>query len=115
MKKFLVLQIILSEEEHKEINAKGWESEIGSEYLKATHGKSGVSRFHKKVAFVYGESLDVCYAKTQHIESDWTENTDVKAFAPARSSSVGDIFQLLDEDDSVKESYVVDHFGFEKI
>jgi hypothetical protein len=49
----------------------------------------------EQVALVLTESIDHAYRQTNHIESAWQTNTDVKALkGRARSSSVGDVFVL---------------------
>jgi len=59
------------------------------------------------------EALEIAWSKTNHIESPWQENQGVHATAAAkeraRSSSVGDIFQV-DND-----LYIVEPCGFDRI
>ncbi|CAN7769917.1 hypothetical protein LJR290_007470 [Variovorax sp. LjRoot290] len=63
------------------------------------------------VAEVEGEDLDRAFSATNHIDSDWSTNRDVKVMTrnPRRSTSVGDLVVR----DGV--TYVVDKFGFSKI
>ena len=43
------------------------------------------------VASVEAENLDQAYAKTQHIDQQWWQNTGVELLAESRSTSIGDI------------------------
>ena len=71
-----------------------------------------VSELHVHVATITKEmSLDDVFDFTQHINFDWTSKDDVVALIDnqrIRSSSVGDIFQIGDE------NFKVEMFGFKK-
>lgn len=66
---------------------------------------------YKRIAAVASSDLDVAWEKTNHIDSDWTENREVRLLDknPQRSSMVGDVF--------VKdgEAFMVMHVGFKPL
>jgi hypothetical protein len=63
-------------------------------------------------------ALDVAYMKTQHLEGDWRDQLGflmvLSKSAGVRSTSVGDILQVLFEDGR-EELWVVDSVGFRKM
>lgn len=64
------------------------------------------------IAYVDTNSLDDCFMLTNHITHNWTLNPKVTMATEAkvRSSSVGDMFELVDDG-----YYVVDSTGFKRI
>nr|WP_298655906.1 hypothetical protein [uncultured Flavobacterium sp.] len=67
---------------------------------------------YKKVASVNVSSLEDAYAKSQNIESTWTEHPDVITnLTECRSTSVGDIIYNTEE----SQGYMVMNIGFEKV
>jgi hypothetical protein len=48
---------------------------------------------YQEVAQVEAESLEEVYFKTQHLETTWWHNREVKALQISRTTSVGDVIQ----------------------
>lgn len=54
--------------------------------------------FYRLAGSVVGSDLEAAFHLTNHIDQSWTENKGVNATAgPQRSSSVGDLFEVVDD------------------
>jgi hypothetical protein len=118
-----VFHNVLTREERTRLNGPngGWDSEPRfSRYANVTcfgNAESALAAWeagdYTHVADVYCESKEHAYRQTNHIESDWQDNSDVIATDAARdgakSTSVGDVLVMENGD-----RYVVASFGFEK-
>lgn len=63
------------------------------------------------------KALEEAYIASNHIHGDWRENDfwQVLHVSQARSTSVGDMFKIVDEDSTVIEAFEVASVGFEKV
>jgi hypothetical protein len=118
-----VFHNVLTKEERTRLNGPngGWDSEPRfSRYADVTCFGSAEAALaaweagdYTHVADVYCEGKEWAYRQTNHIESNWQDNSDVMATDAARdgakSTSVGDVLVMENGD-----RYVVASFGFEK-
>jgi len=68
----------------------------------------------KRVARVDADTLSKVYELTNHVDTDWNENSEVTMLVErARSTSIGDLIAKV-TDDAI-DFFMVGNYGFEEI
>ena len=120
----IVWYLELTNAQIDEINANGWESEIGSVYLRAKNlDADGMKQalnlaLYKPIAKVKAANAEQVWVAMQNITESWTANVGsgkvveemIRGYAKARSMDVGDVIVW---NDGVEEA--VDSFGFKAV
>lgn len=119
MKQYTAYYRLLTAEQTKDVNNKGWfGSEFGKAYLAAEpHGEEkpvydGAIKFdmYELATTLYAPNKSGVYASLQNLDTPWTDHYPTYTTFP-RSMSVGDIIFDLAE----QTFFYVDQIGFDKV
>lgn len=95
--KAMVYYVRLTEDQRQELNAEGWDSDIGRRYMNARDGKSLDWALLERAATMEAKSSEAIWVTLQNLEVPWEDNPSVECITDfPRSMDVGDIIMWED-------------------